>query len=48
MYEIRCETCGRIGFHLSRTGAESRAERHTDETDHDSSVVVQEEALGSG
>lgn len=29
MYEIHCEACGRIGFHPSRTAAESRAERHT-------------------
>lgn len=34
MYEMICETCGEIGFHASRVGAESRAERHTEETGH--------------
>lgn len=34
MYEIVCETCGQIGFHPSRIGAESRAESHADETTH--------------
>ncbi len=34
MYEISCTECGRIGFHPSRVGAESQAERHQDETDH--------------
>jgi hypothetical protein len=44
MYEIDCDTCGRVGIHLSRTGAESLAERHTDNTGHDCDVVVKEEA----
>lgn len=30
MYVINCEDCGRIGFHPSRTGAESRAETHSE------------------
>lgn len=34
MYEMICETCGEIGFHASRVGAESRAERHSEETGH--------------
>lgn len=38
MYEITCETCGQIGFHPSRVGAESRAEFHVDETDHACSI----------
>lgn len=35
MYRIQCESCGQIAFHPSRIGAESRAESHIDETDHD-------------
>jgi len=46
MYEIQCETCGRVGFHPSRVGAESRAERHVEETGHD--CAVQEMAIQSG
>ncbi len=38
MYEIHCETCGQIGFHASRVGAESQAERHSDETGHECRV----------
>jgi hypothetical protein len=38
MYEIACQSCGRVGFHLSRVGAESIAERHVDETSHDCEV----------
>jgi hypothetical protein len=34
MYWINCETCGSIGFHPSRVGAESRAERHSETTSH--------------
>jgi hypothetical protein len=34
MYGIECETCGDIGFHPSRIGAESRAEHHNDDTGH--------------
>lgn len=44
MYEINCDDCGRIGFHPSRVGAESRADIHTDETHHDCSVVPMEGA----
>lgn len=40
MYEILCETCGRVGVHPSRVGAESRAEAHIRETDH--SCTIQE------
>lgn len=40
MYEIICETCGRIGFHPSRVGAENRAESHMDEAGHECSVEV--------
>jgi hypothetical protein len=39
MYEITCESCGKIGFHPSRVAAESRAETHVNESDHDVSVV---------
>jgi hypothetical protein len=34
MWERRSPECGRIGFHPSRVGAESRAERHEQKTDH--------------
>lgn len=34
MYEIVCETCGQVGFHPSRAGAEGRADAHVDETGH--------------
>lgn len=44
MYEITCKSCGQIGFHPSRAGAESRAEVHTDETGHDCTVEPMEEA----
>lgn len=40
MYEIQCGTCGKVGFHPSRIGAECRAEGHIDETGHDCDVVV--------
>jgi hypothetical protein len=39
MYEINCADCGRIGFHPSRVGAQSRADTHIDETKHDCEVV---------
>lgn len=39
MYEIVCESCGKLGFHPSRVGAESRAEGHVDDTGHDCLVV---------
>lgn len=42
MYEIMCSECGDIGFHASRIGAESRAERHADETGHETTVNVME------
>jgi hypothetical protein len=42
MYEINCETCGSIGFHPSRIGAESRAERHAEETGHGPTVEATE------
>lgn len=38
MYEITCETCGAVGFHPSRIGAESRAETHDGETGHESRI----------
>jgi hypothetical protein len=44
MYEITCSECGDIGFHASRIGAESRAERHSDETDHETTVGPMESA----
>ncbi len=44
MYEIQCESCGEIGFHPSRIGAESWAERHVEDHDHDCSVVPMESA----
>lgn len=34
MYEIQCETCGQLGVHESREGAQSRAEQHANRTDH--------------
>lgn len=40
MYEIHCSSCGEIGFHPSRIGAESRGERHAEETDHTCTVRV--------
>jgi hypothetical protein len=42
MYEINCESCGSVGFHPSRIGAEARAERHTERTGHRSAVDVME------
>lgn len=39
MYEITCESCGKIGFHPSRVAAESRAETHVNESSHDVSIV---------
>lgn len=42
MYGIRCEKCGDIGFHPSRVGAESRADHHNHETDHDCNVEPME------
>ena len=39
MYEIECPDCGRVGFHPSRTAAESRAERHTHETGHECKIA---------
>jgi len=44
MYEIDCPECGRVGFHLSRTGAEYVAEKHVEETDHDCSIQPMEAA----
>jgi hypothetical protein len=44
MYEIRCPECGRIGFHPSRVGAESQAERHEQKTDHVVGVDAMETA----
>ncbi|MFB6172578.1 MAG: hypothetical protein ABEJ23_08585 [Haloarculaceae archaeon] len=38
MYEITCETCGKLGFHPSRVAAESRADRHTRDVGHDCTV----------
>lgn len=43
MYKIRCAECGRLGFHPSRVGAESQAERHQAATEHGVSVDVMEE-----
>jgi hypothetical protein len=40
MYEIDCETCGSVGFHPSRIGAESRAQRHAERTGHRPDVGV--------
>ena len=48
MYEIICETCSEFGFHPSRIGAESRAERHSDETGHDCRIEPMEEPPLSG
>lgn len=42
MYGIECETCGDIGFHPSRIGAESRAEHHNDDTGHTCAVEPME------
>lgn len=44
MYEIVCESCGKIGFHPSRVAAESRAETHIDDTGHDTKVVQMDDA----
>lgn len=43
MYEIHCADCGRIGFHPSRIGAETKAEQHVDETDHECRIEAMEE-----
>lgn len=42
MYEIHCGSCGKLGFHASRIGAESRAESHNKDTGHDCDVRVME------
>ena len=44
MYEVSCPECGRIGFHPSRVGAESQAERHARKTDHGIGIDVMESA----
>lgn len=44
MYEIRCDQCGRVGFHPSGVGAETRAERHADETGHQCRIEPMEVA----
>lgn len=38
MYEIRCNNCGRVGYHPSRTGAEVHAQSHFEETGHVGSI----------
>lgn len=43
MYEITCTECGRVGFHPSRTAAESKAERHQRETAHAVTVATMDE-----
>ena len=45
MYEIRCETCGRVGFHPSRTGAEIKANSHFEQLDHDGTIQEMSRAL---
>ncbi len=40
MYEIICDSCGKIGFHPSRVGAEGRADTHIHKTGHVCDVVV--------
>lgn len=42
MYEITCEICGEVGFHPSRIGAESRAERHAEDHGHTTEVSAME------
>lgn len=39
MYEIQCDECGKVGFHPSRLGAESRAEVHVGETGHSCDIA---------
>jgi|GEM_PF-1206677 len=48
MYKIVCNTCGNVGFHPSRIGAESRADIHIDETGHDSHIEPMTETELSG
>ena len=43
MYEIECETCGRIGVNPSGAAAESRAETHRHKTGHDVVVIASPE-----
>jgi uncharacterized OB-fold protein len=43
MYEITCESCGRVGFHPSRVAAESRAETHANDTGHECSVTTMDD-----
>lgn len=47
MYEIHCESCGDIGIHLSRTGAETAARLHVDGTGHDCSIDVVTDVPGA-
>ncbi len=44
MYEITCESCGKIGFHPSREGATSIATFHSEEMDHRCAVAELQEA----
>lgn len=44
MYEIRCEYCGKISFHATRSGAERLAGRHADRTAHPSSIRAMTDA----
>lgn len=44
MYEIICQQCGQIGFHPSRTGAESRADVHYDEFGHQCRITSMAES----
>jgi reverse gyrase len=40
MYEITCEDCGVVDVHETRSGAEGRAERHIDQTNHECDIVI--------
>ena len=39
MYEVLCDSCGKVGFHPSRVGAEGRAEHHFGETGHNCDIA---------
>lgn len=40
MYEVNCESCGEVDVHETREGAQGRAERHIDQTDHNCDIGV--------
>lgn len=40
MYQVACESCGEVDVHETRSGAESRALSHINQTGHDCDIDV--------